>query len=149
MGASGVQVGTPFAVTRECDAHPNFKRVLAEARPENIVTFMSTAGLPARAVLTPWLERYLKREPKLRDRAEPGRAHCARQLECLSHCGLKDGNPDAGQFCIETQLAAAQHGDLKRGLFFRGSEPLPFGEQIRTVRELLEYLLTAKRPVVA
>ncbi len=149
MGADGVQVGTPFAVTRECDAHPNFKRVLAEARPENIITFMSTAGLPARAVLTPWLERYLKREHNLRERAEPGRARCARHLECLAHCGLKDGNPDAGQFCIETQLAAAQHGDLKRGLFFRGSESLPFGEQIRSVRELLEYLLSGKRSAMA
>ena len=59
------------------------------------------------------------------------------------------GNPNAGQFCIETQLAAAQHGDLKRGLFFRGSEPLPFGDQIRTVHELLEYLLTGKRPATA
>ena len=54
-GASAVQVGTPFAVTRESDAHINFKRVLAEAGPEDIVTFMSAAGLPARAVLTPWL----------------------------------------------------------------------------------------------
>ena len=31
LGASAVQIGTPFAVTLECDAHPNFKRVLAEA----------------------------------------------------------------------------------------------------------------------
>ena len=57
LGASGVQIGTPFAVTEEGDAHPNFKRVLAEATSENIVTFMSPAGLPARAVLTPWLKR--------------------------------------------------------------------------------------------
>ena len=26
LGAAGVQIGTPFAVTEECDAHPNFKR---------------------------------------------------------------------------------------------------------------------------
>ena len=32
-GADAVQVGTAFAVTEECDAHPNFKRVLAEAKP--------------------------------------------------------------------------------------------------------------------
>ncbi|EQD71094.1 2-nitropropane dioxygenase NPD, partial [mine drainage metagenome] len=57
LGASGVQIGTPFAVTQECDAHPNFKKVLAEAGPQDIVTFMSSAGLPARAVLTPWLKR--------------------------------------------------------------------------------------------
>ena len=34
-GAAAVQLGTPFAVTEEGDAHPNFKRVLAEATPED------------------------------------------------------------------------------------------------------------------
>lgn len=146
LGASGAQIGTPFAVTVEGDAHPNFKRVLTEAKPQDIVTFLSTAGLPARAVLTPWLQRYLKREDKLRSRANPETACCARNLECLTHCGFKDGDPEVGQFCIETQLAAAQRGDVNRGLFFRGSESLPFGTEIRPVRDLLEYLLTGEKP---
>jgi nitronate monooxygenase len=146
MGAQGAQIGTPFAVTEECDAHPNFKKVLAEARPEEIVTFMSAAGLPARAVLTPWLEHYLAREPKLRAEARPGCRECPSKLQCLAHCGFKDGNPAAGQFCIETQLAAAQRGNVQQGLFFRGSESLPFGREIRKVHELLEYLLTGHRP---
>ncbi|ROR32762.1 nitronate monooxygenase [Inmirania thermothiophila] len=145
-GWAGAQIGTPFAVTEEGDAHPNFKRVLAEARPEDIVTFLSTAGLPARAVLTPWLRRYLEREARLRAKASPERGTCAVRIECLTHCGLKDGNPQAGQFCIDNQLAAAVHGDVERGLFFRGSEPLPFGREIRPVRELLQYLLTGVDP---
>ncbi len=144
LGYAGVQLGTPFAVTTEGDAHSNFKRVLAEAGPEEIVTFVSSAGLPARAVLTPWLKKYLRREQKLCARAEPGRARCPRNLECLKQCGFKDGNPAAGQFCIETQLAAAQRGDVMRGLFFRGSEPLPFGRQIRSVYELLMLLLNGQ-----
>jgi len=44
-GANGVQLGTPFAVTEEGDAHPNFKRILAEATPEDIVEFVSVTGL--------------------------------------------------------------------------------------------------------
>ncbi len=141
LGAAGVQIGTPFAVTEECDAHPNFKKVLAEAGLENIVTFMSAAGLPARAVLTPWLRRYLAREEKLRARADPSCGQCPQRLECLSHCGFKDGNPQMGQFCIETQLAAAQRGNVEQGLFFRGSESLPFGREIRPVADLLDRLL--------
>jgi nitronate monooxygenase len=31
-------------------------------------------------------------------------------------------------------------------LFFRGSEALPFGDQIRSVHDLLAYLLTGKDP---
>ena len=70
MGASAVQLGTPFAVTQEGDAHENFKHVLADAKPEDIVTFMSVAGLPARAVKTFWLENYLKREKALQSHAK-------------------------------------------------------------------------------
>ncbi|GAB6044040.1 NAD(P)H-dependent flavin oxidoreductase [Endothiovibrio diazotrophicus] len=149
MGASGVQIGTPFAVTEEGDAHPTFKKVLLEAKPEEIVTFMSTAGLPARAVLTPWLRKYLAREETVRSRANPEKAKCAVWFECLSHCGLKDGNSEAGQFCIDTQLEAAVHGNLEKGLFFRGSEPLPFGDQLRSVHDLLVMLLTGKDPAAA
>jgi nitronate monooxygenase len=151
LGASGVQIGTPFAVTEECDAHSNFKKVLAEAQPQDIVTFMSSAGLPARAVLTPWLKRYLVKEERLRSNAcpDPDCTNCPSNVQCLTFCGFKDGNPAAGQFCIETQLAAAQRGSIEKGLFFRGSESLPFGTQIRSVRDLLERLLTGARDTVA
>jgi len=146
LGASGVQIGTPFAVTEEGDAHPNFKKVLLEAKPEDIVTFMSTAGLPARAVLTPWLKKYLAREEKVRARATPEKGRCAVWFECLTHCGLKDGDPGSGQFCIDTQLDAAVRGNVEKGLFFRGSEPLPFGNQLRSVHDLLVFLLTGQDP---
>jgi nitronate monooxygenase len=149
FGASGVQIGTPFAVTEEGDAHPTFKQVLLGAKPEEIITFMSTAGLPARAVLTPWLRKYLAREEKVRSRATPEKGKCAIWYECLSHCGLKDGDSQSGQFCIDTQLEAAVHGNYEKGLFFRGSEPLPFGDQVRSVHDLLTLLLTGSAPAAA
>lgn len=143
LGASGVQLGTPFAVSLEGDAHPAFKRVLAEARKEDIVTFMSVAGLPARAVRTPWLNTYLEKVEKLQQKAKPKR--CTVGFDCLYQCGLRDGLAKAGQFCIDTQLAFAMNGDVKRGLFFRGTEPLPFGNAIRPVNDLIHYLLTGIR----
>ena len=145
MGASAVQVGTAFAVTQEGDAHPVFKKVLAEAKPEDIVEFMSVAGLPARAVKTPWLARYLDKLPALERRTKP-RAGCTLAFDCLQQCGLRDGLAKAGQFCIDLQLAAALKGDLERGLFFRGGGKLPFGESIRPVRELIEFLLNGHTP---
>lgn len=147
MGASAVQLGTAFAVTEEGDAHINFKKVLAEARPEDIVTFMSVAGLPARGVRTPWLANYLEKEEKLMRKAGP--KQCTVGFDCLQQCGLRDGIAKAGQFCIDTQLAFALNGDVKRGLFFRGSEKLPFGSEIRSVRELIDYLLNGVRPAKA
>jgi len=141
LGAAGVQLGTPFAVTQECDASEEFKHVLADARPEDIVEFTSVAGLPARAVGTPWLKAYLKIESKLQAVAH-AKTRCTKAFDCLAQCGLRDGFKDWGQFCIDNQLAAALRGDLKKGLFFRGAGALPFGSQIRSVRELVDRLLT-------
>ena len=145
MGASGVQIGTAFAVTEEGDADDVFKHTLIDAQPEDIVTFISTAGLPARAVKTPWLNKYLRREEKLRTNATPEKAKCAGWAECLSHCGFRDGNPAAGQFCILKQLEAAVKGEYEKGLFFRGSEPMIFKDKIHPVHDVLEYLLTGKK----
>jgi nitronate monooxygenase len=149
LGAAAVQLGTPFAVTAEGDAHPNFKRVLLDAKPADIVTFMSVAGLPARAVLTPWLANYLNREHKLQARAKADPERCAIGLHCLAQCGLRDGIEKAGQFCIDSQLVSALKGDVNKGLFFRGSEALPFGSAIRTVQELITYLLNGVKPTQA
>jgi nitronate monooxygenase len=148
LGAAGVQLGTPFAVTEEADAHPEFKRVLAEARDEDMVEFTSVAGLPARAVATPWLKAYLKIEQKLQAVAHV-KARCTKAFDCLAQCGLRDGTPGWGQFCIDTQLAAGLRGDLKKGLFFRGVGALPFGSRIVTVQALLERLLTPGMPPAA
>jgi nitronate monooxygenase len=157
LGYAAAQLGTAFAVSEESDAHPNFKQVLAGAKPEDIVEFISVAGLPARAVKTVWLERYLRRESVLQaeaaafEEANKGKvvdrvAKCSGALMCLSVCGLRDGIAKIGQFCIDTQLAAALRGELSRGLFFRGAATVPFGTAIRPVRELIDYLLTGRMP---
>ncbi|MGY2485470.1 NAD(P)H-dependent flavin oxidoreductase [Cupriavidus sp. CP313] len=143
-GAAAVQLGTAFAVTEECDAHPAFKQVLATARPETLREFTSVAGLPARAVLTPWLSRYLSSESRLQRRAKP--RECLEGFDCLQACGLRDGVARIGQFCIDLKLAQAVRGDVERGLFFRGRGALPFGEAIRPVAELMHYLLTGEKP---
>ncbi|MDE2401458.1 MAG: nitronate monooxygenase [Burkholderiales bacterium] len=148
LGAAGVQLGTPFAVTQECDAHDEFKRILAEARDEDMVEFTSVAGLPARAVGTPWLKAYLKIEHRLQAVAH-AKSRCTKAFDCLAQCGLRDGLQGWGQFCIDNQLSAAMRGDVKKGLFFRGVGALPFGDQIRSVRDLLDRLLSPQSVAVA
>lgn len=140
LGAAAVQLGTAFAVSEEGDAHPAFKAVLAGAQPEDVVTFMSVAGLPARAVATPWLQRHLETQQRKSELART-KPRCVMAFDCLIQCGLRDGIARFGQFCIDRQLAAALHGDVRTGLFFRGAGRLPFGSQIRPVRDLLRLLL--------
>ncbi|WP_019448292.1 nitronate monooxygenase family protein [Cupriavidus sp. BIS7] len=143
-GAAAVQVGTAFAVTEECDAHPAFKQVLATAPAESLREFTSVAGLPARAVLTPWLAKYLSAESRLQRRAKT--RDCLEGFDCLQACGLRDGVSRIGQFCIDLKLAQAVRGDVERGLFFRGKGSLPFGEAIRPVADLMHYLMTGEKP---
>ncbi|MES2098473.1 MAG: nitronate monooxygenase family protein [Pseudomonadota bacterium] len=147
LGAAAVQLGTPFAVTLECDAHAEFKRVLAQAREEDLVEFTSVAGLPARAVMTPWLQSYLAAETRLKSVAHV-KPRCTLAFDCLAQCGLRDGLAGWGQFCIDKQLAAALCGDVKKGLFFRGVGALPFGQEIRGVRELMQCLMTRSQEAV-
>lgn len=63
------------------------------------------------------------------------------------------GSVRFGQYGIDNPLATALKGDVKRGLFFRGAGSLPFGTEIRPVRELIPHLLglspAALRPPVA
>ena len=141
LGAAAVQLGTPFAVTTECDAHAEFKRVLAEASDAEMIEFTSVAGLPARAVATPWLRNYLRMLPRLQAVAQV-KSRCTKAFDCLAQCGLRDGLKDWGQFCIDNQLAAALRGDVAKGLFFRGAGALPFGSQIRSVADLMQRLLS-------
>jgi nitronate monooxygenase len=96
-----------------------------------MVEFTSVAGLPARAVATPWLRSYLKAEQRLQRETQP-KPRCQLAFDCLQQCGLRDGIPGWGQFCIDHQLGAALRGD-RRGLFFRAGALL-FGAQIRSVR---------------
>ncbi|NML48607.1 nitronate monooxygenase [Ramlibacter sp. G-1-2-2] len=139
LGAAAAQLGTAFAVTCESDASEAFKQVLAGAKPEDIVEFTSVAGLPARAVRTPWLEKYLRLQERMQKHAHE-KAHCTMWFDCLAHCGLRDGKAAWGQFCIDKVLGHALSGDVRKGLFFRGAGRLPFGEQIRPVRDLLQQL---------
>jgi nitronate monooxygenase len=94
-------------------------------------------------VRTPWLEKYLRLAPKLQAKAAQrgARPRCTMAFDCLAQCGLRDGIAKFGQFCIDHQLAAALRGDVEHGLFFRGAGRLPFGTQIRPVRDLLAFLL--------
>lgn len=148
LGATAVQLGTAFAVTVECDAAPAFKRVLAEAGPEDLVEFTSVAGLPARAVRTPWLAKYLRLEPRLQAKTH-GETACTMRFDCLARCGLRDGTPGWGKFCIDKMLGHALSGRIEQGLFFRGAGRLPFGREIRPVRDLMLWLLGGLQPTAA
>ncbi len=149
LGVVAVQIGMFFVVIEEGDAYFNFKQVLVEVKSEDIVIFMSVAGLFARVVLMSWFKNYLKREKALQSYVKADPCRCVLDFNCLIVCGLRDGIAVIGQFCIDMWLAFVFKGDVMKGLFFRGSESLPFGVAIRPVVELIDYFLIGRMLVLA
>ncbi|MEN8142166.1 MAG: nitronate monooxygenase, partial [Thermodesulfobacteriota bacterium] len=56
-GADGVQIATRFVLTKECSVDDNFKKVLLEAKKEDVSLIRSPVGLPGRAIKTPFVKQ--------------------------------------------------------------------------------------------
>ncbi|ATY86051.1 2-nitropropane dioxygenase [Kyrpidia spormannii] len=62
LGADGVQIGTLFVATEECEAHPAYKRTLVEAGDEATVVIERSQGRVTRVLRSPFTERILDLE---------------------------------------------------------------------------------------
>jgi len=129
LGASGVQMGTRFIGTHECDAHDNFKEVLLAAREEDIELMKSPVGYPARGVHTNLRDLVDNREgPKIR---------------CVSNCVApceRGVEAKVVGFCIADRLSDAYRGNKEFGLFFSGSNGYKLDKLI-SVHELINKLM--------
>jgi NAD(P)H-dependent flavin oxidoreductase YrpB (nitropropane dioxygenase family) len=126
QGADGVQMGTRFVVTEECDADDSFKQAYLNCTKEDIGLIMSPAGLPGRA-LKANIEQVRQRDVDLDIRCPSG---------CLKKCAYKAGQE---RFCIVHALDRAQQGDMQTGLIFCGSNAYK-AERISTVEEVFAEL---------
>ena len=83
LGASGVQMGTRFVVTKECQVHPKFKQAIIEAPDNGTVLTARSLGHPVRVLKNSLAEKILELERKGVDEAElfdfigPGRTRRA------------------------------------------------------------------------
>ncbi len=62
MGAAGVQMGTRFALSEECNAAAAFKQYLLDAKAENTVFVQSPVGLTGRAIVNDFTRMLEKNE---------------------------------------------------------------------------------------
>jgi NAD(P)H-dependent flavin oxidoreductase YrpB (nitropropane dioxygenase family) len=125
-GADGVQIGTRFIATKECDADNVFKQVIVDAKAEDIRIIKSPVGMPARAIYTPLLENL-----------EKGKTFFAKKCNsCLTACPKGENIP----YCISRALIAAVEGNREEGLFFCGENASRVNE-IMTVKELVNELI--------
>jgi nitronate monooxygenase len=121
IGASGVQMGTRFVATHECDADQAFKQSYVDAKKEDLMVIKSPVGLPGRALKNQFLVD-----------AAAGSKH---PFRCPYHC-IKTCDPEKSPYCIGMALASARRGKLKNGFAFAGANAFRV-EKIVSVQELM------------
>jgi len=57
LGYAGVQMGTRFIATPECQAHEDYKRAIVAAHAADIVLTERLSGVPCAVIRTPYVER--------------------------------------------------------------------------------------------
>jgi NAD(P)H-dependent flavin oxidoreductase YrpB (nitropropane dioxygenase family) len=125
LGASGVQMGTRFVATHECDANIRFKESYVACREDDIEIIKSPVGLPGRAIRNSFLKKIAAGE-KIGFR-------CA--WRCLKSCDIKNA-----RYCISLALDNARQGILDKGFAFAGSNAFRV-DKIVSVNELLQELI--------
>ncbi len=131
LGASGVQIGTRFIMTNECDADIRYKEFHLHAKPDDVVIISSPVGMPGRALRNAFTEKAIANSPELEKRC---------LFNCLHHCKCRD---EQQYFCIIQALEKAARGDIENGLVFSGSNA-GRADHIMPVAELMAELVTTK-----
>lgn len=113
-GAAGVQIGTRFVATYECDADIRYKEAYVNATPEDVVIVKSPVGMPGRAIKNDFLER-----------VSTGERIMGKCRKCVKSC-----KPAETPYCISQALINAAIGKVEEGLIF-------CGENVHRVKEIV------------
>lgn len=133
LGASGVQMGTRFVTTEECDANIGFKQAYIDAKEEDIEIIQSPVGMPGRAVHSSFLASVKEglKKPK----------QCA--FNCIRTCDVVNS-----PYCIMLALFNAFKGQLDKGYAFAGANAWR-AEKIESVKNVVNNLVEEFRTVKA
>ncbi|WP_205651003.1 NAD(P)H-dependent flavin oxidoreductase [Ectobacillus funiculus] len=103
VGASGVQIGTRFVASEECDAPLAFKQKYVDAQERDIMMVKTTVGLYGRAIKNQFTELISSV-----DKVKIAKCH-----DCLKNCSYR--------FCTLDSLLRSVGGDVENGLVFAGA----------------------------
>ncbi len=124
MGASGVQMGTIFVTTDECDASAAFKQVYISAEKEDLQIINSPVGMPGRAIKGEFIKRV--------------EAGLEIPKSCPVHC-IKTCDYTKSPYCIMKALFSAAKGNMKKGYAFAGINA-HLSKKISSVKEIIAIL---------
>lgn len=133
LGASGVQMGTRFIATHECDADIKFKEAIVNSKKEDIEIVKSPTGFPGRAIMNDFMKKVMSRD----------NISMLKCFDCLKPC-----NPKDTPYCISQALIQAVKGNLEKGLIFVGSNAY-LVDKIVSVKELMDELINSANKKLA
>jgi len=64
LGADGIQMGTRFLASKECQVHENYKKKILEATADDITVILGFTGHPLRVIKNKWSEEMKKLEER-------------------------------------------------------------------------------------
>ena len=120
LGADGVQMGTRFVTTKECDASESYKNTYINATKDDIVIVKSPVGMPGRAINNSFMQR-----------AKEGQIPHGKCHLCVSTC-----KPMETPYCITEALVNAAKGNVEEALLFCGSNAYR-ATKIETVADIM------------
>ncbi|MDD3108465.1 MAG: nitronate monooxygenase [Alistipes sp.] len=124
LGASGVQLGSKFVTTDECDASLAFKQTYLSSSKTDIEIIASPVGLPGRAIVGDFLRKV--------------RAGLTRPKRCAFHC-IKTCDYQKSPYCIIMALYNAAKGNFSKGYAFAGANAF-LAKKITSVKETMATL---------
>lgn len=130
LGASGVQMGTRFIATEECDANIKFKEAIVNCKKEDIAIVQSPTGFPGRGILNEFMV-------KTKERGNICVKSC---LNCLTPC-----KPADTPYCISEALIQSVKGNLNRGLIFVGSNAYRIDKIVKVAKLMNELISVANK----
>lgn len=125
LGAAGVQMGTRFVTTNECDASEAFKQTYIDSSEDDMEIIQSPVGLPGRVIKNEFIEKI--------NRGEKRPVKCP--YKCLKTCDITKT-----PYCIFTALSNAMRGNFFNGYAFAGANAFR-STKIISVKETFESIL--------
>ncbi|MBS4014341.1 MAG: nitronate monooxygenase [Bacteroidetes bacterium] len=125
LGASGVQMGTRFVTTDECDASIEFKQTYINSKEEDIGIINSPVGMPGRAIKNSFI-----------DKVNLGEKH---PITCPYKC-IRTCDTATSPYCIVKALYSAYKGNFNNGYAFAGSNAYK-AEEIISIEQTFKNIL--------
>lgn len=125
LGAAGVQLGSRFVTTKECDASVEFKQRYIHAKEGDIEIIKSPVGMPGRAIHNDFIQM-----------VKEGKTH---PKKCSFHC-IKTCDGEKSPYCIMLALFNAFRGNFNKGYAFAGTNAFR-AEKIMSVKETISSLM--------